>query len=155
MHSDNKQPTTNNRQQTTDNKQLTPMIKEDVLTALSTLGFIPEELDGFGYRFEFEGFSLLYSPEDEDATCINISMPNVFDITPDNRTAVLEAMARLCTNLKYVQPQIICGSNVWLNYQHFLGENEVTADLMEHMVHVLAFSVCKFHEYINNDENDH
>ena len=35
------------------------MIKENVLTALSALGFIPKEIEGFGYRFEYEGFTRL------------------------------------------------------------------------------------------------
>ena len=37
------------------------MIKEQVVSALSALGFIPEEIEDFGYRFDYEGLTLIYS----------------------------------------------------------------------------------------------
>ena len=130
------------------------MIKEHVLTALSALGFIPEEIVGFGYRFEYEGLTVVYSIDDEDAKCITLTAPDVFDISDDNRVAVLEAMARLCQKLKFVQPHIMFENQVWLNYQHYTGDNEVTAELIEHMIRVLAFSTITFHKIINGEDND-
>ncbi len=129
------------------------MIKENVLTALSALGFIPEEIEGFGYRFEYEGLNLIYSIDDEDAKCVTFIAPNVFDISDGNRTAVLEAMSRLCGRLKFVQPHIF-QNQVWLNYQHYVGENEVTPELVEHIIRVLAFSTISFHKIINGEDND-
>ena len=85
------------------------MIKEQVVSALSALGFIPEEIEDFGYRFDYEGLTLIY---------------------------------------------IMFDNQVWLNYQHYAGENEVTASLIEHMVRVLAFSTINFHKIINGDDND-
>lgn len=130
------------------------MIKEQVVSALSALGFIPEEIEDFGYRFDYEGLTLIYSVDDEDAKCVTLSAPDVFDITDDNRTAVLEAMSKLCGKMKFVQPHIMFDNQVWLNYQHYTGENEVTASLIEHMVRVLAFSTINFHKIINGDDND-
>lgn len=51
------------------------MIKENVLTALSALGFIPEEIKGFGYRFDYEGLTVVYSIDDEEAKCITLTAP--------------------------------------------------------------------------------
>ena len=128
------------------------MIKENVLTALSALGFIPKEIEGFGYRFEYEG--LIYTVDDEEAKCITLTAPDVFDISDDNRVAVLEAMAKLCGKMKYVQPNIMFENQVWLNYQHYLGDNEVTPELIEHMIRVLAFSTITIHNIINGSDND-
>lgn len=130
------------------------MIKENVLTALSALGFIPEEIEGFGYRFEYEGLTVIYTVEDEEAQCISLTAPDVFDISDDNRIAVLEAMVKLCGKMKYVQPHIMFENQVWLNYQHYLGENEVTAELIEHMIRVLAVSTITIHNIINGTDND-
>ena len=65
------------------------MIKENVLTALSALGFIPKEIEGFGYRFEYEGLTVIYTVDDEEAKCITLTAPDVFDISDDNSVAVL------------------------------------------------------------------
>ena len=130
------------------------MIKENVLTALSALGFIPKEIEGFGYRIEYEGLTLIYTVDDEEAKCITFTAPDVFDISDDNRTAVLEAMAKLCGKMKYVQPHIMFENQVWLNYQHYLAENEVTQELIGHMIHVLAISTITIHNIITGNDND-
>lgn len=130
------------------------MIKENVLNALSALGFIPEEIEGFGYRFEYEGLTVIYSVDDEDAQCVTFTAPDVFDISDDNRTAVLEAMVKVCGKLKYVQPLIMFENQVWLNYQHYTGDQEVTPGLIEHMIRALAFSTITFHKIINGEDND-
>ena len=130
------------------------MIKENALTALSALGFIPEEIEGFGYRFEYEGLTVIYTVDDDEAKCITLTTPDVFDITDDNRVAVLEAMAKLCAKMKYVQPHILFENQVWLNYQHYLGENKVTPELIEHMIRVLAFSTITILSILNGNDND-
>lgn len=130
------------------------MITEQVLKALSALGFIPEEIEGFGYRFDYEGLTLIYSEDDEDSKCVTLIAPDVFDISEDNRTAVLEAMVKLCGKMKYVQPHIMFENQVGLNYQYYTNDNEVTAALIEHMIRVLAFSTITFHKIINGDDND-
>ena len=130
------------------------MIKEQVLKALSALGFSPEEIEGFGYRFDYEGLTLIYSEDDEDSKCVTLIAPDVFDISEDNRTAVLEAMVKLCGKMKYVQPHIMFENQVGLNYKYYTNDNEVTAALIEHMIRVLAFSTITFHKIINGDDND-
>jgi len=130
------------------------MIKEKILEILSQLGFQPELVDeNFGYRFEYEGLTVLYTPEDEDAHTAYFMIPGIFDISEDNRVVVLEAMVKLVGKVKFVQPVIVSDS-VWLNYQHFLGEQEPTLEVIEHIIRSLAFSTVQFHKYINNEDND-
>lgn len=130
------------------------MIKDNVLSALSALGFIPEEIEGFGYRFDYEGLTLVYSEEEEDTKCISLMVPNLFDITDENRVAVLETMVKISGKVKYVQPHIMFYNQVWINYQHYLGDNEVTPELIEHMIRVLTYATIKFNKIINGDDND-
>lgn len=130
------------------------MIKDNVLSALSALGFIPEEIEGFGYRFDYEGLTLVYSEEEEDTKCISLMVPNLFDITDENRVAVLETMVKISGKVKYVQPHIMFDNQVWINYQHYLGDNEVTPELIEHMIRVLTYATIKFNKIINGDDND-
>ncbi len=130
------------------------MIKDKVLEILYQLGVQPELVDeNFGYRFEYEELTVLFIPEDEDAHTVYFMIPGILDISEDNRVAVLEAMAKLAGKMKFVQPVIISDS-VWLNYQHFLGEQEPTPELIEHMIRVLAISTVQFHKFINNEDDD-
>lgn len=130
------------------------MIKDKILEILYQLGFEPELVDeSFGYRFDFEGITFLFPPEEEETKTVYLSVPSIFDVTPDNRGAVLEAMAAIAGGVKFVQPAIVFDS-VWLSYQHFLGENEPTPELLEHMIRALAYSTVKFIETINNDGNE-
>jgi hypothetical protein len=130
------------------------MINEKILEILYQLGFQPELVDeNFGYRFEYEGLTILYTPEDEDAHTVCFMIPGIFDISDDNRVAVLEAMVKLAGRMKFVQP-VIMSDSVWLNYQHFLSSQEPTPEVLEHMIRVLAVSTIQFHKFINNEGND-
>ena len=130
------------------------MQKEEVLSTLSALGFIPEELEGFGYRFEYDGLTLLYSVDEDDTNCLTFIVPGIFDISEENRVSVLEVLVKLSGKMKYVQPYIMFDNQVWLNYQHYLGDNEVTPELLEHMIRVLGFATYNFHELIKNNGNE-
>lgn len=130
------------------------MTQEKVIEILYQLGFQPELVDeNFGYRFEYEGLTILYAPEGEDSHTLYMMVPNIFDVTDENRTAVMAAMVRLAGKMKFVQP-VLASESVWLNYQHYLGEGEPTVDLMEHMVRVLAVSRMQFHKIISNEGNE-
>ncbi len=130
------------------------MIKEKVLEILYQLGFQPEFVDEyFVYRFEYEEQTMLLIPEDEESHTVCLMKPRIFDITEVNRVAVLEAMVKLSGRMKFVQPVIISDS-VWLNYQHFLGEQELTLEVIENMIRALAVSTVQFHKIINNEDND-
>lgn len=127
------------------------MITQQVLTALSFLGFRPEEVEDFGFRFEYEGLTILYSEDDTDSKCLTLMVPNVKSVDADNRMDVLEAMVCLSGSIKYVQPYLMGDNQVWINYQHYLGEGDVTPDIIEHMVRVLGVATVKFHKMINDD----
>lgn len=130
------------------------MKKEQVLSALSALGFIPEELESIGYRFEFEGLALLFMDDSQDSDCVSLVAPGVFEISDDNRVVALEAMVKLCGSVKFVQAQIMFGDSVWLNYQHYIGDGEVTPELLEHMINALAYATVSFHKIINEAGNE-
>lgn len=129
-------------------------MKEKVIEILCQLGFQPELVDeNFGYRFEYEGLTILFTPEDEESQAVCLMLPSIFEITEDNRSVVLEAMVKLAGRMKFVQP-VIFGDSVWLNYQHFLGKQDPTPEVLEHMIRVLAVAMVHFHKYINGEDDD-
>lgn len=128
--------------------------KEKTLDALRKLGFMPDLIDeDFGYRIDYEGLSLVYSPEDDESQTLHLLVPSIFDITPENREAVLEAMVKLSSKVKYVQPNIMFDDQVWLSYQHYLGDNEINEHLLEHMIRVLSYATTHFHRIISEEGN--
>lgn len=130
------------------------MIKEQVLKAFRALGFFPEEIEYFGYRIDYEGLPVIYMEDEEESKCLTLFVPHVFDISDDNRLSVLKAMAKLCCKVKYVQPNIMFENQISLNYQHYVGDNEVTEALIEHMITLLEYSTKSFNKIIKGDDND-
>lgn len=129
------------------------MSTEKVLDILHQLGFRPELVDeNIGYRFEYEGLTILFSPE-EDSQTLNLMVPAIFDITEDNRAAVLEGMVKLSGKMKFVQPATY-GTSVWLNYQHYLEDQDPTPGLLEHMIKVMSVSAAQFLNIMNDEDND-
>lgn len=129
------------------------MVKDDVLSAFSTLGFIPQEVEGMGFEIDYEGLTIFY-PVEEDEESVNLIVPGVFEITDENKAEVYNAIVELGGKMKYLQSYIMFENKVWLNYAHYLGENNVTPKLIEHMITVLAYGTANFHKIINGDEND-
>lgn len=129
------------------------MVKDDVLSAFSALGFIPKEVEGMGFEIDYEGLNILYATED-NAESVNLIVPGIFEVTDENKADVYDAIVELGGNMKYVQTYVMFGNKVWLNYVHYLGENEVTPKLIEHMITVLAYGTANFHKIINGDENN-
>lgn len=128
-------------------------MKEKVLEILHQLGFAPEFVNEyFGYKFNYEELTMLFIPDDGACHTVSLTLPGVFDVTEENRVAVLEVMEKLAGKMKFVQP-VIVGGLVWLHYQHFLGSQEPTPELLEHMIRVLAVSSFVFYKFINNEDN--
>lgn len=131
------------------------MIKEDVLDALSALGFIPNEIEGIGFEIEYEGLTMLYAiEENDDSKSINFIVPGIFEVSDDNKEAVYDAIVELGGNMKYAQAYIMFGNKVWINYAHYIGENDVTPQLIEHIITVLAYATANFHKIMIGDENN-
>ena len=66
--------------------------KEIILEQLSAMGFEPIELGNVGYAFKYEELNYLYMPDDNDEQFLRIAVPQLYDVTDENRVAVLEAM---------------------------------------------------------------
>lgn len=125
---------------------------EKIVEILHNLGFEPELLnEELGYRFEFEGLTVVLRHGDLNANCLTLFLPNIYQIADENRVEVMAALLQLANDIRYVQPTI-CGESAWLTYQHFLGENyEPTEELIEHMVRLLGGALVHFHKIIDNE----
>ena len=59
-------------------------------------------------------------PDEDDEQFLRIAVPYMFDVTDENRIAVLEAMQSTSLLLKYANVCIMQNSCVWAIYEHYM-----------------------------------
>ena len=78
--------------------------KEIILEQLKAMGFELYELDDVGYAFKYEDINYFYmTDDDDDEHFLRIVIPHIFEVTDENRVAVLEAMHETELMLKYAK----------------------------------------------------
>lgn len=126
--------------------------KEIILEQLSAMGFEPIELGNVGYAFKYEELNYLYMPDDNDEQFLRIAVPQLYDVTDENRVAVLEAMHDTGLMLKYSKVCIMYEDAVWAIYEHRFSTCEDLAEILEHIIRVLEATAQVFYKKINGEE---
>lgn len=127
------------------------MEKKTILEKLEEFGFLVEEIPEFGYVFNYEGINFLYTPDDDDEDFLRFSVPNIFDVTEDNRTLVFDIINDTNLKIKYGK---VCAyeNNVWASYEHRIFNNDNIEELIEHCLLVLQATVVLFHRLVEGDD---
>lgn len=126
--------------------------KEIILDQLKAMGFEPIELGDVGYVFKYEDMNYLYMPDDDDEQFLRIVIPQLFEVTDENRVAVLEAMHDTGLMLKYAKVCIMYENAVWAIYEYRLTSTDNLAELLEHIIRVLEAAVHVFYKKINGED---
>lgn len=126
--------------------------KELILEQLTSMGFDPVDLDDLGLLFKHEDVNYLYMPEDDAEDYLRITIPQVFEVTDENRAEVLEAMQEMTASLKYAKFCIMYGTGVWALYEHKLTSTENLQDLLEHIICVLGMAANIFCMRMNGED---
>lgn len=127
------------------------MSKELVLEKLESLGFSVVDAHEFGYVFKYEELTLLYMPDD-DENFLRFALPNIFDVTAENRSFVLEVVNDTNMTIKYSKTCVF-GESVWVFYEYRLfGDDNIEA-IIEHGLLLLQATVGLFHRKIEGDDD--
>lgn len=126
------------------------MSKELVLKKLENLGFSVVDAHEFGYVFKFEQLTLLYMPDD-DENFLRLALPNIFDVTEENRPFVLEMVNSTNMTIKYTKTCVF-GERVWVFYEYRLYGNDNIEEVIEHGLLLLQATVGVFHRKIEGDD---
>lgn len=124
--------------------------KKIVLAQLKAMGFKPVEIEDVGYGFTYEGMNYLYMSDDGDEQFLRIVIPYLFEVTDENRVAVLEAMHETGKTLKYSKVCIMSKNAVWAMYEHRLTSVDDLPELLEHIILVLEATARFFCQNISN-----
>ena len=119
---------------------------------LNSMGFEPVELGDVGYAFKYESLNFIYMPDEDDEQFLRIAVPYMFDVTDENRIAVLEAMQSTSLLLKYAKVCIMQNSSVWAIYEHYMNATNDLSDLLENIIRVLEATALVFYKKINGEE---
>lgn len=126
--------------------------KELILDQLKVMGFEPIELGNVGYVFQYEDLNYLYMPDDDDERFLRIVIPHLFEVTDENREAVLEIMHEIGLMLKYAKVCIMYENAAWAIYEHRLNSTENLPELLEHIIRVLEATAHVFYKKMNGEE---
>lgn len=126
--------------------------KEIILDQLKAMGFEPIELGDVGFVFKYEDMNYLYMPDDDDEQFLRIVIPHLFEVTEENRMAVLEAMHETSLLLKYAKVNIMYESAAWAVYEHRLTTTDNLPELLEHIIRLLEAAAHVFYMKINGEE---
>ena len=128
-------------------------MKEQILNTFATMGFLLEEMEGFGYGFRYEGINYLYMPNDDDEDFLNISIPAIVEVTEANTQVAFMLMDKLNSKLKYVKANRF-GDSIWLSYERELYGGENFEKLLSRMILHLESAFIFYRHTMADIEND-
>jgi len=128
-------------------------MKEKILDAFKALGFEMEELEGFGYGFEYEGKHFLYMYNEDDEDFLNIALPAVLDIDDENNVGFYQVMDKINGTLKYVKANKL-NDSMWLFYERELFGGEDLKQLLSRMILHLEAGLMFLRRAMASSEED-
>ena len=126
------------------------MSKELILAKIEELGFSIEEAGDFGYVFKYEELTILYMPDD-DENFLRFAVPNIYDVTDENKPFVLEVVNDTNMSIKYSKT-CVYGDSVWVFYEYRLFGEDNLEDIIEHSMLLLQASYFLFHRKLEGDD---
>ena len=126
------------------------MSKELMLAKIEELGFSIEEAGDFGYVFKFEELTILYMPDD-DENFLRFAVPNIYDVSDENKRFVLEVVNDTNMSIKYSKT-CVYGDSVWVFYEYRLFGEDNLEDIIEHSMLLLQASYFLFHRKLDGDD---
>lgn len=127
------------------------MSKELILSKFEELGFALEDAGEFGYFFKFEELSFLYLPDEDDENFLRLAVPNIFDVTEENRSLVMDVVNETNMSVKYSKT-CVSNDNVWAFYEYRLFGDGDLEDIIEHGIRLLQVTVGLFYRKIEGDD---
>lgn len=125
-------------------------LKELMLNYLREEGFCPKETE-YGLDFKCEGKTFVFFYDEEDEQYFRLMMPNIFEVTEENRDAVLRALNKTNSDLKVVKAYTPIPDAVWVGFEVLVDSTPVLADFVPRSLNMLRMGQQKFYEAIQED----
>ena len=122
-------------------------LKEMMLQYLKEEGFCPKE-DEFTIDFKCEGRNYAFFYDEDDDQYFRLMMPNIYEVTDENREAVLRALNETNSSIKVVKAYTLIPQAVWVGFEVLVDSTPVLADLVPRGLKMLRAAQNKFYEEI-------
>ncbi len=126
-------------------------LKELMKQYLTEEGYCPKE-DEYGIDFKCEGRSFLFLFDEKDPQYFRLMMPNIFEVTDENRDAVMYAMNETNTTVKVVKAYTPIPQAVWVGFEVLVDTTPVVGDLVPRGLSMLRTAQQTFYEAIQKGQ---
>lgn len=121
-------------------------MKNLVMNFLRQEGFQPQETP-FGIAFKADGLSYAVLIDEDDSQFLRIALPNIFDVTAENRVAVLEAINTVNMDMK-VSKTCIWGDSVTVFVEQLIDESPELGDIIPRTLRIMNGTRRSFYQAI-------
>lgn len=117
-----------------------------VLDFLRQQGFIPEvDEDNGNIFFKYQMETFLFVNNENDDEFFQLIMPAIYDVTEENRYAVLEAANGISLEIKVVKACVLDNS-VWLYFENILDQNPEISSILPRALGTLQGARQEFYK---------
>lgn len=120
-------------------------LKELMTQYLQEEGFCPKETE-FGLDFKCEGRAFVFFYDSDDEQYFRLMMPNIYEVTDENRDAVMYALNETNQTVKVVKAYTPIPQAVWVGFEVLVDSTPVLADLVPRGLNMLRTAQQTFYE---------
>lgn len=119
---------------------------ENVFNYLKNEGLVPKYDDRGNIEFKFQMRNFLFFVNDDDEQFFQLTMPNIFEVTDDNRMAALEAMNQINDTTKVIKLTVTKSDWVWESTEIMLDSTPELDDLFPRLLNILLNTRQQFYD---------
>lgn len=119
---------------------------ENVFNYLRNEGLVPRYDDHGNIEFKFQMRNFLFFVNDEDEQFFQLTMPNIFEVTDDNRMAALEAMNQINDTTKVIKLTVTKSNCVWESTEIMLDSTPELDDIFPRLLSILLNTRQQFYD---------
>ena len=118
---------------------------ELVLNFLREQGFLPQVDESNNIEFKFQMANFVFIENDDDPDFFQLLLPNIYDVTEDNRDIVLETVNKVNQSMKVAKACVVENS-VWIFFETILDSTPDVSDIIPRALRILQSTQQEFYE---------
>lgn len=126
-------------------------LKDLFWSYLEREGYRPQldESDG-EVTFKREGLTYSFYPDENDETFFALRLPAIYDVTEENKAAVLEAIDKVNKDLKVVKLYTLADKTVFVAFEIFMDQSPEIDSIANRAIPLLAHARIAFYRELGD-----
>ncbi len=120
---------------------------EMVMNYLKEQGLMPAFDEDNDVKFKFNMLTFYFFNNDDDERYFRMGLPNIYDVTEDNRIAVLEAVNEVNKVYKVAKVMVVRDS-VWIATEMLMDTTPVLEDFIPRLLNIMVGARKEFYDQI-------